>query len=505
MRATNRKGDWSGQYLSIPVFVKPDWYQTWWFQALILLALGLFFWFGYLYRIRRLQQFKRQLEEEVRARTADLLLLGDIGKELATVQNIEAMVQRVYTHLKQNMAVDAFLVGILDEARRCIHCPRVIESGKTMPPVDFLLDDPNRPASWCVREGRELVIRKEEDWAEYGLAVPRVVAGVRTVSLIYLPLRIKERVLGCLSVQSTGVWAYRSRQIEIIRILASYTAVALDNALAYQRLAEAQQQLVLEEKMASLGTLTAGVAHEINNPVNFIQVGARHLEKSLAEFHHFLRRLVGEDPDEEILASFEQRFQRFAEMITTIDNGAERIQGIVKDLRIFTRLDEAERKRIHIADSLQATVHLLQGRYPGLSIQTRLGFNPEIECYPANLNQVFLNLIENAYQATRERAADASDSCRGTLEIETEPDEEDGVQIHFRDNGSGMDRETSEHIFEPFFTTREVGKGTGLGLAIVYGVIRDHGGRIDLASEPGEGTRVTLHLPYRPDSERELS
>jgi len=261
-------------------------------------------------------------------------------------------------------------------------------------------------------------------------------------------------------------------------------------------IAKQQQQLAVQEKMASLGTLTAGVAHEINNPTNFIHVGAQNLTSALDEFHRTLLKLAGDDADAEVLALFESRFSGMSEQLGAICDGAERIRTIVGHLRSFARLDDAQRTTVAVDDGLRSTVSLVRTQFSdAVEFELELGSVGEIDCWPAQLNQVYMNLLVNACQAVVARHG--RDPQAGRVVVRSR-DTDDGVCIEFVDNGEGIRPQHLNRIFEPFFTTKDVGEGTGMGLAIAYGIVERHGGRIDVESTPGEGTCMRVCLLRRP-------
>ena len=185
-------------------------------------------------------------------------------------------------------------------------------------------------------------------------------------------------------------------------------------------------------------------------------------------------------------------------MVRVLRNGAERTRGIVRDLKTFSRLDEAERKSADIREGLRATLHLVQGSLPpAVTVHLTLpegdgdgdgeGGLPDLLCYPGPLNQVFLNLLTNAVQAVGQS---------GTIDVSARHDPaEDQVVVEVRDDGPGMSAEIAAKVFDPFFTTKPVGAGTGLGLSISHGIVTRHGGRIELQSTPGVGTTFQVHLP----------
>ncbi|NQZ10021.1 MAG: HAMP domain-containing histidine kinase [Algicola sp.] len=255
-----------------------------------------------------------------------------------------------------------------------------------------------------------------------------------------------------------------------------------------------QQQLVQSEKMVSLGTLTAGVAHEINNPTNFIHVSVQNLTVDLARFQQFVLDLAGDEADEEILDSFRQQFSLLYEHLNIIKDGTQRIKTIVTDLRTFSQLDNADHSTVAITNGLQSTINLVRTKNKAIAIfVTEFESHPQLLCYPAQLNQVFMNLIVNACDAIRDklRQHDSDKPGQVTVGCRTLGD---AIEITIKDNGCGMSDETRNKLFEPFYTTKAVGEGTGLGLSISYGIVQKHGGELSVESEVGVGTVFTLRL-----------
>jgi PAS domain S-box-containing protein len=275
----------------------------------------------------------------------------------------------------------------------------------------------------------------------------------------------------------------------------------LDRLVA--QLKETQGQLVHNEKMASLGQLTAGIAHEINNPINFVYNGIDTLKISLDDLMEIVKKYNELDSangnKEEIIQQakelkeqlgFEELTQDIEHLVADIKKGAIRTMEIVKGLRIFSRLDEEERKMANIKEALESTLILLNNKMKG-RIEVKKYYDetmPEILCYPGQLNQVFMNILNNAIQAIPEDRKD------GEITIYTE-NQAENVIIRIKDNGVGMSEQVKRRIFEPFFTTKPVGVGTGLGLSITFGIIEKHGGQIFVNSEEGKGTEFVIQLP----------
>ncbi len=268
---------------------------------------------------------------------------------------------------------------------------------------------------------------------------------------------------------------------------------ALDNLKA------AQSQLIHQEKMASLGQLVAGVAHELNNPIGFIYANFPHLEeyaRTLLTLLDELRSLpMPEDARQQMearLAEADLEFLRedLLKIIRSGQSGATRVKEIISSLRSFSRLDEAVLKDARLEDGLDDTLALLHHHYKKrIAIVKDYHLNVPVLCRPGQLNQVFMNIIYNAIQAIPDT---------GTISVNTHQDNGWAV-VTVSDSGKGIKPDDLSRIFDPFFTTKKVGEGTGLGLSISYGIVEKHGGRIEVASEPGHGTTFTIYLPLSQD------
>ena len=434
----------------------------------------------------------------------NISILSEIGRKITATLDAETIMSIAYRHVRQLMLTDIFGFAMVHEESDCLDCSFTMAQGQRCLPYQRKLSDPNQLSVWCLQRRSEIFINDIESeieryldksgWDRLNLlqlpdgekvAIPK--------SMIYVPLIANDRVLGIIRVSSFNKNAYQQVHLDMLMTLGSYAAIALNNAETYQQLQSAQQQLVFQEKMASLGTLTAGVAHEINNPANFAHLGTYNLKTELGRFQQFLLDLAGDDAPPELLSSLKQRIEVLYDHLNTITEGTTRIRDLVKDLRTFSRLDEAEWKAVPIIDSLSATINLVRTQYANTAeIRCQLDANPVLDCWPAQLNQVFMNLIVNACQAITSRQQ--HDPAPGLLEIRsrTEPG---ALVLEFEDNGGGMSQDTQAHIFEPFFTTKTVGEGTGLGLSISFGIIEKHRGTISVHSVQGQGTCFTLRLP----------
>ncbi|QQS55473.1 MAG: two-component sensor histidine kinase [Candidatus Competibacteraceae bacterium] len=267
-----------------------------------------------------------------------------------------------------------------------------------------------------------------------------------------------------------------------------------------EQLRETQAMLVQAEKMSALGQLVAGVAHEINNPMAFIAGNLSSLREgveSLSAAYQQLETLALDmaapaEPVRAIRARHDLDFilDDFSELLVATEDGVGRVRRIVADLQTFSRLHEAERKTVDLAENLRSTLALAKSELTARRIETVLECVdlPPVECYPAELNQVFMNLIVNAIQAMPQG---------GALSIRGARRADGWIALRFQDTGTGIAPEIVDKIFNPFFTTKPVGSGTGLGLSVSYNIIKRHGGRIEVESTIGQGTAFTVLLPER--------
>ena len=286
---------------------------------------------------------------------------------------------------------------------------------------------------------------------------------------------------------------------------------ALSQALSNLR--ETQIQLVQTEKMSSLGQLVAGVAHEINNPVNFIHGNltfAEQYSQSLLESIRYYQDYGSALPDsiQAEIDALDLEFikQDLPKVLGSMQSGTSRVREIIQSLRNFSRLDEAEFKAVDIHEGLNNTLMILHHRLkatidrPEIKVIKAYGDLPQVECYPGQLNQVFMNLLSNAIDALEETQDDPSQQNKGqalsTIEIITEQQNSDFVVIRILDNGAGIPESVRDKLFDPFFTTKPVGKGTGLGLSISYQIINEkHQGKLYCQSSSAGGTEFVIELP----------
>lgn len=258
---------------------------------------------------------------------------------------------------------------------------------------------------------------------------------------------------------------------------------------------ETQAKLVHAAKMASLGQLVAGVAHELNNPIGFIYSNMSHL-RDYSQRLVDLVRVATDDPkklsDEKERLEFDYVASDMPKLIKSCEEGARRTRDIVLGLRNFSRLEEAKLKEVNIHEGLDSTLSLLSGEFKSrIKVHKNYGSIPQIMCYPSQLNQVFMNILSNASHAIVDQ---------GEIFITTRQPNSDTVEVSIRDTGVGMSEEVQERLFDPFFTTKDLSSGTGLGMSITYGIIKKHHGDIRVKSKPKEGTEFIITLPVHLDA-----
>ncbi|MDF5716896.1 MAG: ATP-binding protein, partial [Rhizonema sp. NSF051] len=374
-------------------------------------------------------------------------------------------------------------------------------------------------------------------------------------SLLCLPIINQSKLIGILYLENnltTG--AFTHDRVEVLKLLMTQAAICLENAILYNNLTEAkerleeyshtleekvtertqelneknkrlqqalkdlqstQTQLIQSEKMSSLGQMMAGIAHEINNPINFIHGNITHADNYIKDLLDLIEVYQQEYPDslpliqekaEEIDLDF--LVTDLKKLLDSMNVGSSRIRSIVLSLRNFSRLDEAEMKPVNIHEGIDNTLMILQHRLktksdrPEIEVIKEYGQLPNVACYAGQLNQVFMNILSNAIDALEQKVRNGQwgtgsrDSFITSIRICTEVADDHTVRIRIADNGSGMTAQVQEKIFDPFFTTKPVGSGTGLGLSISYQIIVDkHKGKLICNSTLGQGTEFVIEIP----------
>jgi len=510
VRASNSDGVWNNEGASIQLTVLPPWYRTWWAYALFATMFGMAVFAVdriQRYRLRGIEKKRAVLREaELRAeaenkRRADTEELSKIGRTITSTFSVNKIIDTVYANVNTIMDAAIFGVGIYNEEKNCLDFPATKEEGKMLPSYSYPLTEDQWLAVCCFKNVQEIVIADyEQEIHQFVKNYSGPIEGKSPVSVIYMPLIQQDRVVGVITTQSFIAGAYTEYHVNLLRNLANYAAIALDNASAYRKLDSTvtelratQAQLIHSEKMASLGELTAGIAHEIQNPLNFVnnfsEVNSELIDELLEEINK------GNMTEIKVLAGdLKTNENRIAEH-------GERASSIVKGMLQHSRSGSGEKELTDInamADEyLRLAYHGLRAKDKSFNAEFKLALDeelPRIEVVPQDIGRVLLNLINNAFHAVR-------DTKNPTVGVKTErvelgKSQKKGVRITVSDNGSGIPEEIKDKIFQPFFTTKSAGEGTGLGLSLSYEIItKGHKGELEVESKLNEGTKFIITLP----------
>ena len=378
-----------------------------------------------------------------------------------------------------------------------------------------------------VLAGQPLCLNDREILAD--IQLKQFLESVNFRSVLVMPIHLSKEETGILVLSYTvDSHQWQEEEIQLVRSVCDQLAIAISQAelyqqtqanaqiaqeraqkleLALQELQQTQAQLIQSEKMSSLGQLVAGVAHEINNPVNFIYGNIVHANEYIQDLTGLIELYNQEYPNpapaiqaEIETIDLEFLLEDLPKLVNSMKVGAERIREIVQSLRNFSRLDEAEVKAVDIHEGIDSTLMILQNRIkarsdrPAVEIIKQYSHLPEIQCYPGQLNQVFMNLLTNALDAMEDFHPSETVS---QITIRTQVADNGYAEIQIQDNGPGMTEATRTKLFDPFFTTKPIGKGTGLGLAISYQIITErHQGSLKCLSQPNQGACFIIQLPF---------
>jgi signal transduction histidine kinase len=506
----------------------PPWYRAWWAYILyiIILAAGIFV----VDRIqrRRLTRKERERAEyretklraeaaEANAKTLEaenerkknIELLSEIGKDITARLTIKSIIDTVYENVNTMMDATVFSIGIYNAQENAIVFPAAKEKGITLPSFSNSLDDDNRPAVWCFKNKKEIFINDYAvEYKKYIKKLQNAAAGDNPESMMYLPLISKDISIGVITAQSFVKDSYTDYHLNILRNLATYTSIALDNAEAYTKLNKTvddlkstQEQLVLQEKLASLGQLTAGIAHEIKNPLNFINNFAQLTLELIQELREELLSEKSKVPKERA-EEIESLLKDLELNAAKINEHGKRADSIVKSMLQHSRGKSGEKQLTDINAMLEEDLNLA---YHGMRAQDTT-FNVKMEkefdntigsvnIVPQDISRVVLNIISNSFYEVHKKKKSAGDGFKPQVTLISK-DFKDKIEIVVRDNGNGIPEKVKDKLFNPFFTTKPAGEGTGLGLSLSYDIVsKGHNGDITFVSETGKFTEFKITLP----------
>ena len=527
VRASNKDGVWSAQPAALTITITPPFWKTPWFRTLAVLAVVGLFTAGYRLRVRGLVAQKLLLEQEVGVRTVELrrqkesaerrkqeveeqkevveqahrniALLSDIGRTLTANLELEAIMRTLYEHVHALMDASLFAVVLRHPERGTIEYAYAVVDGERREAFE-LPEDPDRIlAAWAIVRGREVLAGDLPlELPDYLPALPPGQASQHALpcawrarmaprSLLLVPVVVGERVLGALTVQSPAVRAYGQVHLDMLETLAAYVGVAIDNASAYRQLQETQAQLAAREKLASLGSLVAGVAHELNTPIGNSLLMASTLQEKTGDI---AARFDSANLRRSDLADYMAASREASSLIMrSLHNAAELVNSF---RQVSVDQASAQRRRFDLAQACQEIVATLMNtvRLAGHRLELEVAPGIVMDSFPGPLGQVVINFVNNAL-------LHAFEGPGGSMVLEAAL-HEGGVRIVFRDDGRGIPQGDLARIFDPFFTTRMGQGGTGLGLNITWNIVTTLlGGSVRVESGQGRGTAFILELPLR--------
>ncbi|MES2047101.1 MAG: two-component regulator propeller domain-containing protein [Pseudomonadota bacterium] len=530
VKASNKDGIWNEDGAALTIVVTPPFWKTWWFRITFAMMLSVCIYLTYQLRVRSFVQQKQKLEQEVASRTNELLvknrqieqqkesvelahrnmsMLSEIGREITTKLDTEAIIMMVYRYVQEFMDASVFGIGFYRAEKQIIEYPFAIEGGKRYSAYSRDMRDPNQFGVWCITHQKDVFINDlEQEYARYfdhldlttGTDhLPILADGTMPCaagSMLYVPISVNGHVHSVISVHSHQKNAYEAIHLDILRTLASYVGVAFDNADAYRSLKDTQQQLVEQGKLAALGSLVAGVAHELNTPIgNSLMIASTMQEKT-----------------DVISKQFKNATVRRSDLANFIDSAKEASEIIMRGLKTAANLinsfkqvavdqTSAKRRQFNLLKTSQEIVATMmnQVRKAGHTLTIDIPEDIEMDSYPGSYGQVIINFISNVLL----HAFD--DGSKGHIHLSAIVLANEKIEIQFKDNGAGIKAEDLAHIFDPFFTTKLGQGGSGLGLNISYNIVTSLlEGQIRVESMSGQGTTFFLELPLKVSTKHEL-
>ena len=426
--------------------------------------------------------------------------LGEIGRKITSSLAVETIISTVYDNVNALMDASIFGIGIYNKSQQTIEFPATYEDGHALPAYASVMDDENRFAVICFKEGREIIMgHVEEEHKSFTQQVATPHEGKQAVSLIYLPLLVKEKKLGVITVQSFQQNAYTDYHLFMLRNIAIYTAIALENADSFETLSHTidtlrstQSQLIQSEKMASLGELTAGIAHEIQNPLNFVNNFSEVNKELLLE----MNEEIGKGNYDEVKSIAKDVIENEQK----INHHGKRADAIVKGMLQHSSSGSGKKEPTDInklADEyLRLAYHGLRAKDKSFNATIKTDFDKSIgniNIIPQDIGRAILNLITNAFYVVDEKKKSGVENYEPIVTISTKKIN-GKIEIKVADNGNGIPQKILDKIFQPFFTTKPTGQGTGLGLSLSYDIMKAHGGEIKLETKEGEGSVFIIQL-----------
>lgn len=527
VKAANKDGVWNDTGTAITISVLPPFWMTRQFRVMAVLLFLAGASLLYRQRIRQLTERQSLLASQVAARTAEIerqkslveqqkeaverahrtiSLLSEMGREITAQLTADDIGAILYRHVRALMPVESFSLYLYNADNDQFFVSYCVERGVQLQPRSFEAGNGSYLSAWCIARREAIYINDaESECPRYSTRPEETLAALRRAfsqedpqkhvmprSIIMVPLLHGERSLGIIGISTTARGAYEPVHVEMLRTLAAYTAIAIENADTYRQLGEAHRQLVQQETMASLGRLVAGVAHEANTPIGNIRTSSSTLSQQVAQFSARLESgRIQRTAVEEFLAFLRE----CADIIERASGRAADLISNFKQLAVDQSTSACRQFEIgEILDIIvKSMAHFLRKHHIEIAIRAE----PELRVFgePGRFEQVIVNLMTNAATHAFEGLEDRRiviDARRAGRHI----------QLDFSDNGIGIAPELHEKIFEPFFTTRFGQGGSGLGLYIVHSIVTSiFNGRISVISGPSQGTTFRILIPFMESSD----
>ncbi|WP_414624664.1 AAA family ATPase [Calothrix sp. CCY 0018] len=472
----------------------------------------------------------------------DLASIFKASQALSNEIQLEQLISKLMQVAMENAGAKKAALVLLKENNLMLKAVANLNENVTLLnlPYQDSKDIPTTIVNYVKRSFKIVVL--DDATAENDFIADSYVMQQKPKSLLCMPILNQGKLIGLLYLENNlTIGAFTQNRVNILNLLTTQAAISLENAQLYRKLEEhshtleqkveqrtqevtqkatqlesafkelqnTQAQLIQAEKMSGLGQLVAGIAHEINNPISFIYgnlTPANEYVESLIDLINLYQNSLSQTPPEieEKIADIELDFiiDDLPKLLASMKTGAQRIRDIVLSLRNFSRLDEAEMKLVDIHSGINSTLLIKQlkissnNKYPEIEVIKEYNQLPDINCYAAQINQVLINIIDNAIDALRQKQENDLNFDNPKITISTSPKDNQNILIRIADNGVGISKSILNKIFDPFFTTKPVGNGTGLGLSTSYSiVVEKHGGKLSCISTPGEGTEFVIELP----------
>jgi signal transduction histidine kinase len=457
----------------------------------------------------RLLDELRQRTNELGRSVEELRALGEVSQAVNSTLDLETVLSTIVAKAVQLSDTDAGAIYVFDDRQREFHLRATFGMDQEL--IDALsqqhigLDERNVALVMARREPTQVADLQQESSSD---TINQITLRAGFRARLVAPLIRGEDVIGLLVVRRCAAGAFAQGTVALIKTFAAQSAVAIENARLFrdveaslEDLRTAQDRLVQTQKLASLGQLTAGIAHEIKNPLNFVNNFSGVSTELIDELRENLGKVKA---DAKTRAEITELTNTLRDNLNKIVQHGKRADSIVKNMLLHSREGSGEHRLVDINalvdEAVNLAYHGARAEKQGVNITLERTLDPaagQVDCFPQEITRVLLNLISNGFYAATKRKAQANGGYEPTLAAATRS-LGDRVEIRIRDNGTGIPPEVKEKMFNPFFTTKPAGEGTGLGLSISHDIIvKQHSGSIEVDTQPGEFTEIRIILPRK--------